>query len=301
MDINFERYKIFYFVAKSKSVTKTAEKLFVSQPAITQNIRKLESELGGKLFYKTSKRIELKEEGKNLYNYIESSVEILTNAEEKFKQNANMESGTIRIRTGGTVAKIVLYEPLKRFMKKYPNINVEITRGSHKESLRMLNNGEIDLMIINIPNEISMQNIEVISLVEKEYAFVMSKLYKEKNKVNINSIEDLNKYDLIASTNGTTYRNILEKNLVDHEKLNIKYQVMMESFKKELVLEDIGIAFMLKDELKDEIEQGTVEVIDILSNKVKSEIDVAVLKNDLRSFATQKLLEIIKDYLNEGV
>lgn len=301
MDINFERYKIFYFVAKSKSVTKTAEKLFVSQPAITQNIRKLESELGGKLFYKTSKGIELTEEGKNLYNYIESSVEILTNAEEKFKQNANMESGTIRIRTGGTVAKIVLYEPLKRFMKKYPNINVEITRGSHKESLRMLNNGEIDLMIINIPNEISMQNIEVISLVEKEYAFVMSKLYKEKNKVNINSIEDLNKYDLIASTNGTTYRNILEKNLVDHEKLNIKYQVMMESFKRELVLEDIGIAFMLKDELKDEIEQGTVEVIDILSNKVKSEIGVAVLKNDLRSFATQKLLEIIKDYLNEGV
>ena len=75
----------------------------------------------------------------------------------------------------------------------------------------------------------------------------------------------------------------------------------MESFKKELVLEDIGIAFMLKDELKDEIEQGTVEVIDILSNKVKSEIGVAVLKNDLRSFATQKLLEIIKDYLNEGV
>ena len=81
MDINFERYKIFYFVAKSKSVTKTAEKLFVSQPAITQNIRKLESELGGKLFYKTSKGIELTEDGKNLYNYIESSVEFLTYAE----------------------------------------------------------------------------------------------------------------------------------------------------------------------------------------------------------------------------
>lgn len=297
MDINFERYKIFYFVAKSKSFTKTAEKLYVSQPAITQNIRKLEGELGGKLFYKTNKGIELTEEGKNLYRYIENSIEILNNAEEKFRQSANMENGVIRIRTGRTIAKAVLYEPLKVFMKRYPNIKIEMTHGGHNESIKLLNNGELDIVMVNMTNEIEMQNIDVVSLVEKEYVFVMSKKYKEKNNVVIKDVNDLNNYDLIASTKGTTYRKVLENNILEGKKLNIKYEIMMEKFKKELVLDDFGIAFMMKDEIKEELEQGLVEIIDVIPKKIKSELGIALLKKEIRSFAAQKLFEIIQEYL----
>ena len=238
MDINFERYKIFYFVAKSKSFTKTAEKLYVSQPAITQNIRKLEGELGGKLFYKTNKGIELTEEGKNLYRYIENSIEILNNAEEKFRQSANMENGVIRIRTGRTIAQAVLYEPLKIFMKRYPNIKIEMTHGGHSESIKLLNNGELDIVMVNMTNEIEMQNIDVVSLVEKEYVFVMSKKYKEKNNVVIKDVNDLNNYDLIASTkyNSLTiyydvlFTNIikeyLENNIINQEKIRLACDMM---------------------------------------------------------------------------
>lgn len=300
MDINFEYYKIFYFVAKSKSFTKTAEKLFVSQPAITQNIKKLEDELGRKLFYRTSRGIELTEEGKNLYNYLESSIEILNNAEEKFRQYANMETGVIKIRTGRSNANVVLYEPLKKFMQKYPNIEIELTQGPPKESLKMLNNGEIDMVVLNLPFEIEMQNIETINLIEKEYVFAMSKNYKEKNNVIINKLSDLNKYNLIASTRETSYRKILEKYLPENEKLNIKYQIMMESFKKELIMEDLGIAFIRKDEIEKEIEDGSIIVIDVVKEKLSAEIGVAMLKKDIRSFAAQKLLELIKEYLNKG-
>lgn len=297
MDINFEYYKVFYFVAKSKSFTKTAEKLFVSQPAVTQNIKKLEDELGRKLFYRTSKGIELTEEGKNLYNYLESSIEILNNAEEKFRQYANMETGIIKIRTGRSNAKVVLYEPLKKFMKRYPNIEIELTQGPPKESLKMLNNGEIDMVILNLPFEIEMQNIETIDLVEKEYVFAMSKKYKDNNNVEIKKINDLNKYDLIGSTRETSYQKVLEKYLPENEKLHIKYQIMMESFKKEMLLENLGIAFIRKNEIEKEIEDGTVEVIDIVDEKFSAKIGVAMLKKDIRSFAAQKLLELIKEYL----
>lgn len=299
MDINFEYYKIFYLVAKSKSFTKAADKLFVSQPAVTQNIKKLEDELGRKLFYRTSKGIELTEEGKNLFNYLENSIEILNNAEEKFRQYANMETGTIKIRTGSTNAKTVLYEPLKVFMKKYPKMNVELSQGSHKESVKMLNNGEIDMVILNLPYDVELHNIEMISLIEKEYVFVMSKKYKEQKNVVINKLSDLNKYDLITSTRETTYRKVLEKHLPENEKLNIKYQIMMETYKKELVLANLGIAFIRKDEIKEEIESGIVEVVDILDNKITAEIGVAMQKKDIRSFAAQKLLELIKEYLKD--
>lgn len=297
MDINFEYYKIFYLVAKSKSFTKAADKLFVSQPAVTQNIKKLEDELGRKLFYRTSKGIELTEEGKNLFNYLEDSIEILNNAEDKFRQYANMETGTIKIRTGSTNAKTVLYEPLKEFMKKYPKVEIELARGPHKESLKMLNNGEIDMVILNLPCDMKLHNIEIIPLIEKEYVFAMSKSYKEKNNVVINCLDDLNKYDLITSTRETTYRRVLEKFLPEYDKLNIKYQIMMESFKKELILEDLGIVFIRKEEIEEEIENGTVEVIKVLEEKMTAEIGVVIQKKDIRSFAAQKLLELMKEYV----
>ena len=297
MDINFEYYKVFYFVAKNQSFTKAAEKLFVSQPAITQNIKKLEDELGRKLFYRTNKGIKLTEEGKNLYNYLQSSIEILSNAEDKFKQYADMETGTIKIRTGRSNARAVLYEPLKAFMKAYPKIEIELTLGPHKESLRMLNNGEIDIVILNLPFEVDMQNVETMNLVEKEYVFAMTKKYKEENNVVINTLSDVNKYNLIASTRETTYRRILEKYLPENEKLNIKYQIMMEAFKKEMLLEDLGIVFIRKDDVEKEVEEGIVEIIDVIDEPLTAEIGLAVLKKDIRSFATQKLLDYMKDFL----
>ena len=294
MDINFEYYKIFYFVAKNQSFTKAAEKLYVSQPAITQNIKKLEDDLGRKLFYRNNKGIKLTEEGKNLYNYLQSSIEILSNAEDKFKQYANMETGSIRIRTGRTNGRTILYEPLKEFMRLYPKIDVELTLGSYKESLNLLNNGEIDLVILNIPFDVELQNVEIMNVVEKEYVFAMTKKYKEANNVKIEKITDINNYNLIASPKDTTYRRVLDKYLEKNQKLNIKYQIMLESLKKELLLDDLGIAFLRKDEIQEQIDNGTVEVLDIFDEPMNSEIGMAVMKKDIRSFAVQKLLELIK-------
>ena len=91
----------------------------------------------------------------------------------------------------------------------------------------------------------------------------------------------------------------MKGNLPENEKLNIKYQIMMESYKKELVLANLGIAFIRRDEIKEEIESGIVEVVDILDNKITAEIGVAMQKKDIRSFAAQKLLELIKEYLKD--
>ena len=70
MNINFELYKVFYEVANTKSISKGAEKLLVSQPAVTQSIQTLENELGGKLFVRTPKGVVLTNEGQIFYDYI---------------------------------------------------------------------------------------------------------------------------------------------------------------------------------------------------------------------------------------
>lgn len=99
MNIDIEFYKVFCVVAENGSFSKAAEKLYISQPAITQTIKKLEEQLGGKLFYRNNNGVSLTEEGKHLYEYIKDSMEIIENATSKFNQYKNLDEGIVRIRT----------------------------------------------------------------------------------------------------------------------------------------------------------------------------------------------------------
>mgnify|MGYP003304564906 CR=1 FL=1 len=99
MNIDIEFYKVFCLVAENRSFSKAAEKLYISQPAITQTIKKLEEQLGGKLFYRNNNGVVLTEEGKHLYEYIKDSMEVIENASVKFDQYKNLNEGIIRIRT----------------------------------------------------------------------------------------------------------------------------------------------------------------------------------------------------------
>ncbi len=99
MNIDIEFYKVFCIVAENESFSRAAEKLYISQPAITQTIKKLEEQLGGKLFYRNNNGVSLTEEGKHLYEYIKDSVEIIDNATLKFNQYKNLTEGIIRIKT----------------------------------------------------------------------------------------------------------------------------------------------------------------------------------------------------------
>ena len=86
MDINFELYKVFYVVANNKSISKGAEELMISQPAVTQSIQTLENELGGKLFIRTPKGVILTNEGQELYNYIKDGMTYFINGTNKLEE-----------------------------------------------------------------------------------------------------------------------------------------------------------------------------------------------------------------------
>ena len=119
MEINLEHYKLFYEVAKYGNFSKAAEHIYISQPAITQAIKKLEENLGGALFYRNVKGVSLTEEGENLFNYIENSIETLNNAEKRFKQYKELEKGKIVIKGTNTVIKQILNKPLINFINDY--------------------------------------------------------------------------------------------------------------------------------------------------------------------------------------
>ena len=114
--VNLELYKVFYTVAKCKSITKAAEELFISQPAVSQAIKSLEAQLGGALFNRVSRGMELTETGgKQMFAVVENVMELLSEAEKKFTEMKNVATGSVRIAASDNVINFFLLKYIKEF------------------------------------------------------------------------------------------------------------------------------------------------------------------------------------------
>lgn len=294
MSVNFEYYKVFYYVAKYKKISLAAEKLFVSQPAVTQTIQKIEEQLESNLFVRNKLGLELTETGKMLYDFISESIEVLNNAEFRFNKYRNLEEGTIKIRTGSNVAKLILYDALEKFSKDYPNIKVEIATGAPNQSIQMLHTGEIDMVLLYLPYKLEYGNLQSIECVKKEYIFVMSKRYFEDNNVKISKIEDLNNYSLIIPKKNSAVRNIFDEKFKDIIK-SFHFEIAQEQMKKEFIMRDMGIGFLIKDEVKDELESGELVEVQLEDARSEGSIGIISLEDKFSTFATKKLIKYIKE------
>lgn len=290
MAINFDYYKTFCYVAKYKKISIAAEKLFVSQPAITQTIQKLEEQLGSNLFVRTKAGMELTETGKMLYEFASQSVETLDNLEYRFSKYENLEIGEIKIRTGSNVAKMILYDALEKFGNDYPNIKVEISTGAPNQSIEMLHTGEIDMVLVYLPYELEYSNLQVTECAKKEYVFAMSKKYQKENGVKINKVTDLNKYSLIVPKRNSAIRKIFDSKYKE-DITAYHYEVTQEQMKKEFILRNMGIGFIVRDVIEEELKTGELVEIKLPNLKVEGAIGAITLNNKLSNFATNKLLE----------
>src|SRR5699024_11180100 len=127
MNINYELYKIFYYVVIHGSISKAANALFISQPAVSQAIKNLENALSGKLFIRTKHGILLTEEGNVFFKYIKTGIEAFQNGENAFLNYMNLDSGSIRIGASTTITRNIVMPYIEQFHKLHPNVDIKIT------------------------------------------------------------------------------------------------------------------------------------------------------------------------------
>ena len=151
MNINFELYKVFHEVATAKSISKAAENLLISQPAVTQSIKTLEDQLGGKLFIRTPKGVILTNEGEELYKYIKEGMNYFINGTNKFMSLKKLDNGVLNIGSTTTISENYLIPYLEKFHNLYPNITINITNDLTDNLLKDLRNGNLDIVIMAIP------------------------------------------------------------------------------------------------------------------------------------------------------
>ena len=206
MDINIELYKIFYIVAKNNHMTKASEELHISQPAVSKAIKKLEEQLGGTLFLRSNKGMELTEEGKMFYEYVKGAMELINNAENEFTAFKDLSKGEIKIGCSTTLTKIILLDALKEFHQKYPNININITNDLTSNLIKDLKLGKLDFVIFN-EGSIKESNLKLMKIRELKQGFIYNpSLFSD----NIEKFDDLNKYPLILQKKESNSRKFLD-------------------------------------------------------------------------------------------
>ena len=174
-EIDLNSLKVFISVADSKSISSASKKLFISQPAVTNCIKKLEAILGGKLFIRTSKGAMLTTEGKMFYDYCVDAMKKINAWLNAFSKFANLSVGQIKIGSSSTIIRHMLIPFISYFSKKYPDIKISIHDGLSDQLIDMLNHDEVDLSIVNTPIE-NQENFDITTIVCTEDCFIAGKV-----------------------------------------------------------------------------------------------------------------------------
>ena len=291
MDNNLELYKIFYTVASFGNISLASEKLFISQPAVSKSIKKLEAVLGITLFLRNSRGVKLTEEGIVFYQYIERALNEINVGEKVIDKLKNKEIGTIKLGVSTTLCKHFLIPKLKRFIKEYPHIEVKIINKTPFETLKILENGELDMVIISEPPEKNFYNF--IELSEIQDIFVAEKDYLQS--LNIKNYNDIfSSATLMLMESGNISRGYIDKYFKNN---NIVIKPEIEVSNMDLLIEfakiGLGVTAVIKNFIKNELEDGNLVEIPITPPIPKRNIGVVYHKNIPLSVAAETFLQYL--------
>lgn len=295
MNINFELYKIFYYVCSFMSITDTAKHLYVSQPAITKQVHNLEKALGVVLFVRSRKKLELTDEGKKLYREIKGPIEKLISIEGQ----KNTVPEKINIIAGYSTSKYFLLKTLSKYNELYPEIKIEVNFYPYHEAIDRLRNGKADLIFVNMKNHPNRDfdglrlkkcfDVHDIFVVHKDYIGDVPDTLK---------ISDLNMYPIICKSGKSVARNTIEDNYSKNKRIfKPKYELSNNWLIEEYVKNCKGIGLVTKEYIIDDLNNGELLEVDFDYSLPERDIGYALRKDyAYKQFIEEFIDELKKDF-----
>lgn len=292
MNIDYELYRIFYYVVQHNTISKAAEYLYISQPAVSQAIANLEDKLGGKLFIRTKKGIVLTDEGKVLYDYIKVGIDSFIKGENAFLNYKNLDSGSIRIGASTTVTRNIVMPYIEDFHKLYPNVDIKITNNLTIELINLLRNGELDLLVVNLPMK-EHKDLTIIPICQVQDIFVGNLDYFKKTNGHI-KLDELTNYPLVFQQTPSNTRDFLD-NYFKNNNLNIKAQNEIVSYNlvMDFVKAGFGIGYATKEFILDDLKTKKLYEIKINPKVPKREIGIILINKTIPNYSANKLINLM--------
>ncbi len=243
MDINYELYKVFYYVATTLSFSEASKQLFISQSAVSQSIKALEKKLEQTLFIRSTKRVQLTSEGEILLRHIEPAMNLIRRGEAQLT-DASSNGGQIRIGASDTICRYFLVPYLERFHKDFPNAHITVINRTSSRCVELLENGDVDLIIINHPNS-HLSNFYPVKKIQKfRDVFIANESFADLKGRKV-SLQELQKYPILMLDKHSTTSEFLH-NIFQQEQLDLVPEIEINS--NDLLIDlariGLGIAFV---------------------------------------------------------
>ena len=213
--MNYEYYKIFYYVGKHKNITRAAVELYSSQPAVTRVIRNMEFELGCTLFVRTKTGVEFTHEGELLYDYVCVACQQLIRAEEELSASVSLDGGTIFIGATVTALTCYLFDFLNAYREKYPNVKFKIQTSSTAKTIESLKNGSVDMAFVTTPCAIT-KPMMITEILQFNDILIGGKNYVHLENKPL-SVKDFDHYPFISLTKKMQLRQFIDGILSDYD------------------------------------------------------------------------------------
>lgn len=293
--VNLELYRVFYTVAKCGSLTKAAEELYISQPAVSQAIKQLETQLGGQLFNRTHKGMELSETGgKQIFPAVEKALKLFEEAENKYAELKDTATGVVRICASDTVSTHFLLPYIKEYHKKYPDVNLILQNCTSSETIDLLKNKKGDIGFVNLPIDDSEINLTT-TVMQLHDTFVASDDFSELfgEVVDLKRLQD---YPLLMLELSTATRQAIVS-FAHLQGIHLHPEIELASLElmSELAKTGIGVACIPREFVKHELEEGSLKEILTSPALPTRAIGLALPKNETMTFAVREFIRMINE------
>lgn len=258
MNQNLNYYKAFYMVAKYKNISKAADALFISQPAISKSLSRLEENLVCTLFSRTSRGVSLTADGEILYERIREAFAAIEAGEEELRHRTELGIGQLRIGVSTTLCKYILLPYLQNFIRQHPHIRITIECQSTLHTVELLESGQIDIGLIGVPKHHG--TLTFLPLKKIQDTFVATQSYLDNLSIREHTDSDL---FLSATLMLLDEENITRQYINDYFYRNqIKTNQILEVSSMDLLIEfakiGIGAACVIREFVEQELKESTL-------------------------------------------
>ena len=289
MYVSYDRYRIFYYVAKYGNISQAAKVLLNNQPNLTRTIKNLEGELGCTLFARTSRGMKLTPEGQRLYDHIRIAVEHIEAGEAEITESRTLQNGTIFVAASEVALRCLLLPILKKYRLLHPGIHIRISNHSTPQAISALKEGTADIAVVTTPTVQAASLTETLVKPITEVA-VCSPYFTALTGRQV-SLADLVHFPLISLGKDTKSFAFFSGLFTEH---GLPYQPDIEAFTADQILPmvqaDLGVGFVPEEFLQD---SSGVCKIDLKESIPKRHIALIKRKEQPLSVAARELVHMI--------
>jgi DNA-binding transcriptional LysR family regulator len=289
--MNLSRLLTFHEAAEALNFTTAAQKLSITQPAVSAQIHNLEEDLGVKLFIRIGKIISLSEAGEVLRSYSRRIFRLLREAESVMDELRLVRRGTLKIGTTTTYAGHIMPPLLSRFKAEFPMVKVILHEGSSLDIAKRVAKLELEVAVVAYSG--NLKNVKFNLLRQEELVLVLPPAHPLASRKNL-SIKSLAKEKFILREKGSSTR-LITRNLFRRHRINppVVFETSNVDFIKEQVANGMGISFLTRSAVSEELTSGRMATAKLKEEKLKLEIYSAIRIGHELSRPARAFLKIV--------